>query len=72
MAWDGVRGRMNSCSYEYGTGKEIHEKVIRAYNKEENFTGIIRLNIIEKDFYPIVLNEREVRGVKEFEKLKRA
>lgn len=30
--------------------KRFTKKVIRAYNKEENFTGIIRLNIIEKDF----------------------
>ena len=36
--------------YECGIGREIYKKAIRAYNKEENFTGIIRLNIIVKDF----------------------
>ena len=35
--------------YEEGDYKSIHDKAERAYNKQDNFTGIIRLNVNEKD-----------------------
>lgn len=60
--------RILTEGYECGTGKEICKKVIRAYNKEENFTGIIRLNLIEKDFLSYCLKsdmtEKEMETIK--------
>ena len=54
--------------YECGTGREICKKAIRAYNKKENFTGIIRLNLIEKDFLSYCLEsdmtEIEIETIK--------
>lgn len=40
---------MTEC-YEAGEGLSIHNKALRAYNKVDNFTGIIRLTALEKDF----------------------
>lgn len=60
--------RVLTEGYEYGTGREICKKAIRAYNKEENFTGIIRLNLIEKDFLSYCLEsdmtEKEIETIK--------
>lgn len=42
--------RVLTEGYEDGEGKSICDKALRAYNKTENFTGIIRLTAIEKDF----------------------
>lgn len=60
--------RILTEGYEYGTGKEICKKVIRAYNKEENFTGIIRLNLTEKNFLGYCLEndrtEKEIETIK--------
>lgn len=36
--------------YDEGVGRDICEKALRAYNKMEEFTGIIRLTSDEKDF----------------------
>lgn len=60
--------RILTEGYECGTGKEICKKVIRAYNKEENFTGIIRLNLTEKNFLGYCLEndrtEKEIETIK--------
>ena len=42
--------RVLTEGYENGEGKSICDKALRAYNKTENFTGIIRLTFLEKDF----------------------
>ena len=42
--------RVMTEGYEYGEGLSIYNKALRAYNKVDNFTGIIRLTILEKDF----------------------
>jgi len=42
--------RVMTEGYEYGEGLKIHDKALRAYNKVNNFTGIIRLTALEKDF----------------------
>lgn len=36
--------------YEIGDGVSICKKALNAYNKKDNFTGIIRLKNNEKDF----------------------
>lgn len=42
--------RVMTEGYESGEGLNIYNKAIRAYNKVNNFTGIIRLTLLEKDF----------------------
>lgn len=36
--------------YEEGVGVSIYNKILNAFNKTINFTGIIRLSNVEKDF----------------------
>ena len=38
-----------------GVGRSICDKALRAYNKVDNFTGIIRLTVSEKDFLGYLL-----------------
>lgn len=47
--------RVLTEGYESGEGHTIFQKVWRAYNKADNFTGIIRLTMIEKDFLGYML-----------------
>ena len=42
--------RVMTEGYEEGEGLNICKKALKAYNKTDNFTGIIRLTILEKDF----------------------
>ena len=42
--------RVLTEGYEFGEGESICKKALRAYNKMNGFTGIIRLTAIEKDF----------------------
>jgi len=42
--------RVMTEGYETGEGHSICNKALRAYNKVQNFTGIIRLTTLEKDF----------------------
>lgn len=42
--------RVLTEGYEDGEGKSICNKALKAYNKAENFTGIIRLTFLEKEF----------------------
>lgn len=42
--------RVLTEGYTEGDGYSICQKALRAYNKTENFTGIIRLTVPEKDF----------------------
>ena len=42
--------------YDEGEGYSIFKKALSAENKNENFTGIIRLNHIEKEFLSYVLD----------------
>ena len=42
--------RVMTEGYDAGEGLKIHDKALRAYNKLNNFTGIIRLTVLEKDF----------------------
>lgn len=47
--------RVLTEGYEEGCGRQICEKAIKAYDKTENFTGIIRLSIHEKDFISMMM-----------------
>lgn len=49
--------RVITEGYEEGVGRGICEKALRAYDKNEGFTGIIRLTAIEKDFLDYIYNE---------------
>lgn len=43
--------------YDEGEGLSIFKKAWKAYNKNDNFTGIIRLNTLEKDFLSYKLED---------------
>ena len=47
--------RVLTEGYEEGTGRGICDKALRAYNKTDSFTGIIRLTAGEKDFIGYML-----------------
>lgn len=47
--------RVLTEGYEEGPGRAICDKALRAYNKVDDFTGVIRLNGIEKDFIGYML-----------------
>lgn len=47
--------RVLTEGYEDGEGYSICKKALKAYNKKENFTGIIRLTFSEKDFLGYML-----------------
>ena len=55
--------------YEEGEGESICKKAWKAYNKVDNFTGIIRLNDLEKDFIGYML-ENEFNTEEDIEVLK--
>lgn len=49
------RNRLNTLialteGYSEGEGVDICKKALKAFNKKDNFTGIIRLSFLEKDF----------------------
>lgn len=48
--------RVLTEGYEEGTGRGICDKALRAYNKTDSFTGIIRLTASEKDFLGYILD----------------
>jgi len=47
--------RVLTEGYDEGEGASICRKAWRAYNKTDNFTGIIRLTFNEKDFLGYML-----------------
>lgn len=47
--------RVLTEGYTDGTGRDICNKALRAYNKTNSFTGIIRLTTLEKDFLSYLL-----------------
>ena len=49
--------RVATEGFEYGIGKNICRKALRAYNKADNFTGTIRLNTVEKEFLDYIYHE---------------
>ncbi len=49
--------RVATEGFEYGVGKNIYRKALRAYNKTDNFTGVIRLNTVEQDFLYYIYQE---------------
>lgn len=51
--------RVLTEDYDEGEGNDIFKKTARALNKHKDFTGIIRLNIIEKDFLSYIYYENE-------------
>ena len=51
--------RVLTEGYEDGEGLSICKKAVKAYNKVDNFTGIIRLTFIEKEFLDYMLNDEE-------------
>lgn len=61
--------RVLTEGYEEGEGESICKKAWKAYNKVDNFTGIIRLNILEKDFIGYLL-ENEFNTEEDIEVLK--
>lgn len=44
--------------YPEGPGHTIHQKALKAYNKTNGFTGIIRLTFTEKDFLSYKLEDQ--------------
>lgn len=48
--------RVLTEGYEEGEGLSICKKALNAYNKTDNFTGIIKLNFSEKDFLGYMLD----------------
>lgn len=48
--------RVLTEGYTEGVGTTICKKALKAYDKLNNFTGIIRLNLLEKDFLGYLLN----------------
>ena len=61
--------RVLTEQYTDGVGLNIFKKVMRAYNKKDNFTGIIRLSLNEKDFLSYLL-DRECNTDKDIKVLK--
>ena len=61
--------RVLTEGYEEGEGESICKKAWKAYNKVDNFTGIIRLNDLEKDFIGYML-ENEFNTEEDIEVLK--
>ena len=51
--------RVLTEGFEEGEGRRIADKAWRAWNKSEDFTGIIRLSITEKDFLSYILGEND-------------
>lgn len=56
------RDRLNNLrvlteGFTEGVGRGICEKTLRAYNKLEGFTGIIRLTQVEKEFLDYMLED---------------
>lgn len=47
--------RVLTEEYTEGEGRTICEKALRAYHKAKNFTGIIHLTRLEKDFLGYLL-----------------
>ena len=47
--------RVLTEAFEDGPGTSIARKALRAYNKTDNFTGIVRLTFGEKDFLSYLL-----------------
>lgn len=45
--------------YQYGHGVTICQKAVKAYYKSNDFTGIIRLNNLEKEFLMYILDNDE-------------
>ena len=65
---------MTEC-HDEGCGKSICNKALSAYDKSENFTGIIRLTVQEKDWlsYKLesdMLDEEDIEVVKFYCKIK--
>lgn len=55
--------------YDDGEGKSIYDKALRAYEKYDNFTGVIRLSNSEKDWLSYLLecdmiSEKERKVIK--------
>lgn len=49
--------RVMTEGFEEGEGRDIYRKALQAYKKTNDFTGIIRLNILEKDFLGYLLED---------------
>lgn len=61
--------RVMTEQYECEEGKSICKKALRAYNKADGFTGIVRLSSLEKDWLSYQLEnsfitEEEIECVK--------
>ncbi len=55
--------------HECKEGESIYKKAFRAYNKTNNFTGIIRLTFLEKDWLAYML-ENEFNSEEDIEVIK--
>ena len=47
--------RVLTEGFAEGAGRSICDKALKAYHKADNFTGIIRLSVYEKDFLGYLL-----------------
>jgi hypothetical protein len=64
---DTLRVRIEECDCD--AAQSIVKKALRAYDKEDNFTGIIRLSFWEKDWLAYCLesdfnDEEEIEAIK--------
>lgn len=57
--------RVLTEQHENEEGKNICKKAIKAYNKQDNFTGIIRLTFLEKDWLSYMLESDFIDGEEE-------
>jgi len=55
--------RVITEGFTEGVGRGICEKALRAYNKLEGFTGIIRLTYTEKEFLDYMLEDKYLDDV---------
>lgn len=53
--------RVITEGYESGPGYSIYRKALRAYNKTDNFTGVIHLTFAEKDWLSYLLENDMLR-----------
>lgn len=51
--------RVLTEGYEDGEGLSICKKSVKAFNNTQNFTGIVRLTFLEKEFLAYILDENE-------------
>ena len=57
----------NVEGHDSGPGLSIYNKAVRAYNKSDNFTGVIHLTFLEKDWLFYLLEDADMLRPKDVE-----